>query len=223
VTRFSFFARTYRRRLLDEDLIRSVQFLHGTVLDLGGERQGMRGQFRPPVNSAIRWLYVNIDPQTQPDIVSDACALPLAASSVDAVLCCELIEHLADPEAALAEVRRVLKPGGTLVLSCPFLYRLHGDPFDFQRFTDHKLRVMLERLGFNVVELKKQGYFFTVMCDMAQQALAGVRSRWIKAVLTPLFLAMAWLFTSLDRCAFVRDSEILSSFTTGFFVVARVD
>jgi SAM-dependent methyltransferase len=52
---------------------------------------------------------------------ADAGGLPLATSSVDFVIMSELIEHLVDPDATLDEARRVLVPGGTLLLSTPNL------------------------------------------------------------------------------------------------------
>ncbi len=51
----------------------------------------------------------------------DAPGLPLADGAVDVVIMSELIEHLVDPDQALAEVRRVLRPGGSLLLSTPNL------------------------------------------------------------------------------------------------------
>jgi SAM-dependent methyltransferase len=47
--------------------------------------------------------------------------LPVADGVADVVLMSELIEHLVDPDAAVAEVRRVLRPGGSLLLSTPNL------------------------------------------------------------------------------------------------------
>ncbi|MDQ3353179.1 MAG: class I SAM-dependent methyltransferase [Actinomycetota bacterium] len=51
----------------------------------------------------------------------DDSGLPLRAGAFDVVLFSEVVEHLVDPDLALAEIRRVLIPGGTLLLSTPNL------------------------------------------------------------------------------------------------------
>jgi SAM-dependent methyltransferase len=68
---------------------------------------------------------------------ADACSLPLADESVDAVVSANLLEHIADDRAALSEVARVLTPGGTAVIVVPFGPRTY-DYYD--RFLGHERR-----------------------------------------------------------------------------------
>ena len=65
--------------------------------------------------------------------------------SFGAVLLLETLEHVAQPERALSEVRRVLAPNGLLLISVPFNYRLHGFPTDYWRFTASGLHTRLEQ------------------------------------------------------------------------------
>lgn len=94
-------------------------------------------------------------------VVADAGRLPFAGTSFDAVLCAEVLEHLPDHRPALAEIARVLKPGGVLALSVPrfwpewLCWRLSRDypapasPGGHVRiFRAHALRREVERLGF---------------------------------------------------------------------------
>ncbi|MDQ7849468.1 MAG: class I SAM-dependent methyltransferase [Armatimonadota bacterium] len=212
---------TLRRRLLDDHLKQAAPLVQGIVLDVGGERVGYRGRFRPP--RGVRWVYANLDLTTRPDIVCDAHALGIRDEAVDAVVCVEVLEHVANPRAVLAEIHRVLRPRGTLLLATPFLYRLHGDPYDYQRVTDHWLYEVLGQLGFRVVHLARQGAFFTVVADMVHQAVTGAAHRWIRALFTPPLLAIQVLCPWLDRRLRAHASPLLSSFTTGFFVVAIRD
>ena len=76
------------------------------------------------------------------DFTSDASALPLADGSVDLVLALDLIEHVPEPAAVLGEIARVLRPGGTVILSVPSTVPRHDD-HDYWRFTAQGL----EKLG----------------------------------------------------------------------------
>ena len=59
------------------------------------------------------------------------------------VLCTEVLEHAEYPEMLMAEVYRVLKPGGSLILTVPFSARVHHAPYDFHRFTAYRLAQLL--------------------------------------------------------------------------------
>ncbi len=75
----------------------------------------------------------------RPDLFGDASHLPLGDATVDTVVMLEVLEHLRHPQQALAEIARVLRPGGRLLMSMPFLYPIHDAPHDYQRLTIHGL------------------------------------------------------------------------------------
>ena len=86
--------------------------------------------------------------------------LPLADSSFDLVLCAETIEHVRDVQLLLSELRRVLRPGGTLALTTPANAPLlrPPDPLSphLRFFTRRSLRRLLEELGYDVVSLERR-------------------------------------------------------------------
>ena len=90
-------------------------------------------------------------------------AIPRADASYDAVVLTQVLEHVPDPWAVLAEIRRVLKPGGRLLLSVPLTAPLHGEPWHFYHFTHHALLDMARRSGFVVEDLEKMGGAFWVL------------------------------------------------------------
>jgi SAM-dependent methyltransferase len=129
---------SYRRKRVDADLAAATAHFTGRVLDVGGARQ--RGAFRRPAGA--RWVVADIERGFRPDVGADVQALPFRDAVFDAIKATELLEHVPDVARALGECRRVLRPGGHLVITAPFLERLHGDPGDYSRYT----RSMWERL-----------------------------------------------------------------------------
>jgi predicted SAM-dependent methyltransferase len=87
------------------------------------------------------------------DFASDASALPIADHSVDVVLSLELLEHVPEPTAVLREIVRILKPGGTAMISVPSTVPRHDDN-DYWRFTaqglDHLGSTMFEHVQVHV-------------------------------------------------------------------------
>lgn len=158
--------RTCRRQLLDEFLNEVKPHLVGVVLDIGGKKSDKRGLFRPPLNQVDSWLYLNIDSTTSPNIVASADQIPLPDECIDTFVLCEVLEHLAEPEKCLSEASRILKPGGEGIITIPFLYPIHADPWDFQRWTDVRIKRELTRVGLELVELRIMGGMFAVLIDI---------------------------------------------------------
>jgi SAM-dependent methyltransferase len=208
---------TYRRRLLDADLTRVTAGVGGRVLDVGG-RRSPRGRFRLP--SGVATTRVNLDPGAGPDVVADAQALPVRAESADWVMCLETLEYVEVPDCAMSELVRVLRPGGHAVVSVPFLHRADATT-DRHRFTEARVRELLERAGLIVVEITAQGRFFTTLANMLRQATAAVRSRPLRWALSGGTVPLGAVLLRLDRLGPVGRSPFLSSFTTGFLALAR--
>ncbi len=98
---------------------------------------GVVRRFEPV--GASRYLATDLRQLPNVDFASDASALPMADQSVDVVLSLELLEHVPDPNSVLAEIARVLKPGGTVMVSVPSTVPRHDDN-DFWRFTAQGLQ-----------------------------------------------------------------------------------
>lgn len=121
----------------------------------------------------------------RPDIVADAQHLPLAAGCIDLVFCSQVLEHVTDPAALLAECARVLRPGGALVLSAPFWWPLHEEPHDHWRFTRHGLALLARRAGLQPVVITPDCGSMTA----ALVALIEALPRWALALVPLINLA----------------------------------
>lgn len=210
---------SFRRALLEDELAALAPALRGLVVDVGGRRPP-RGRWVPATGGAARWLVLNVEPRDRPDVVADACALPLRAASVDALLCLETLQYVAQPEAAVAEMARVLAREGRVVVSTPFLHRADGVA-DRHRFTEVGLRELFGQAGLRVTRLSSQGSFFTTLANFLRQATASIPTRAIRYGVAVLVLPLSESLRSLDRLPAVRCSPFLSSFTTGFLLVAE--
>lgn len=112
------------------------------------------------------WAYCAMDTQSQPGVTTDFIApidaelpanLRQRAGSFHLVLCTEVLEHVADWHAAFANIADLLAPGGRAIVTCPHVYPLHEEPYDFWRPTQHALREFAQRAGLHVVAHERLG------------------------------------------------------------------
>jgi len=136
VRRFS--GDTLMVRSLQHALVPSLRTLAASlpegarVLDVGAKNALYRSIFKH-----CEFLTLDIESKYQPDIIGNLLELDAVVpeASFDAIICTEVLEHVRSPKLALDQMRRALKPHGTLVASTPFLVPYHPDPSDYWRMT----------------------------------------------------------------------------------------
>lgn len=145
------------RMLVDLQLLTCVRFLRpqlntmqGKVLDVGCGEMPFRGLLGQNAN------YTGIDVPVADDfgmakhfdiVPFDGQTIPFEDSSFDHILCTEVLEHVEDPASLIAEMNRVLRPGGTMVVTVPFSARVHHAPYDYHRYTPFRLRSLFAPVG----------------------------------------------------------------------------
>lgn len=146
------------------------------------------------IGSGSRWRYidgsltVNRDISAGADLICDAENLTLANDSFGAVLCLEVMEHTTSPAALLSEIRRVLQPGGRLLLTVPFVFEIH-DTRDYYRFTHMGLAYLLR--DFSEVSIQPNGGVFCVLFHFIRLSLPG---RFLYPLLNNLGYALDCVF-----------------------------
>jgi len=160
------------------------------------------------------WQYGKVD------IVGDITNMAAEDGGFDGVLCADVLEHIPSPERAIAEIERVLKPGGKLIITCPFAALVHQAPYFFSsgysRFWyEYHLR------GFDILELRPVGGYFDCVCqavrrlkELGEQEYSGMTLDESHKVTIE---KMVWLLEKL--IATDKNSHVLQ--TGGFCVLAE--
>ena len=156
--------------LLIAQLREVAPLAHGKLLDVGCGEKPYEDMFTPFVDSYLGVEYEGVFTHTtastrgkKPDVLYDGKRLPFDDDSFDTVLSVQVLEHTDRPHDLFAEMARVLRPGGTLLLSAPFSFRLHEEPFDFFRYTPHGLRELANKEGLDVERTMAAGSLWSVM------------------------------------------------------------
>jgi SAM-dependent methyltransferase len=140
------------------------------VLDVGSSAGSFAGRSRftgarQALSDATLVASVDVNARATPSVVADGHELPFASESFDVVLANNVIEHLHDPAVGVAEMRRVLRPGGDLLFTIPFLYPIHESPHDYTRFTVHGLRRLFR--DFADADIRERGGVFSTVAQFA--------------------------------------------------------
>jgi SAM-dependent methyltransferase len=177
---------------LQQAMREALPFVKGRVLDVGCGNQPFHAWFA----QADRLMGLDADAvDSRPDIVGDGTGLPFSNSSFQSVVCLQTLEHIPDPFAALAEMARVLKPGGYLMLTVPQAWRVHEPPHDYFRFTNYGLRYLMGRNGLAVERIVPQGGVWALV---GQTLLNILPHRHLFHLTAPINLPINLVFSFLD-------------------------
>jgi SAM-dependent methyltransferase len=231
--------------LLVELLSRVAPQARGRLLDVGCGQRPFEHLFAPYVSE-----YIGIEHEAtfgktnastsarKPDLYYDGERLPFDAAAFDTVLSVQVLEHTPEPGLLVKEMGRVLKPGGLLVLSAPFQFRLHEQPHDYFRYSPHGLRTLCEAAGLEIFETLHQGSMWSVivqklnaylafrvarvsgmaqaMGKLSHEAPASERARyWTLPFVAPAMVGLAGGARALDW--WLPDAEE----SLGFLILAR--
>lgn len=141
----------------------SRYFTSGTLLDIGCGTKPYRDLFL--VEKYVGMDYAREGHNTNPfaDVFYDGKTFPLGNDSFDSVLATEVLEHVFNPVEFMLEIRRVLKPGGLCLITVPFVWDEHEQPYDYGRYTSYGLKHLVCAAGFEILEYRKTGNFSAVL------------------------------------------------------------
>lgn len=126
------------------------------VVDIGCGEQPLRTVVE---GCGARYIGIDISQNSGRSVhfLSSLAGLGLADECIHLVLVTEVLEHVADAWSAFREIARVLRPGGYVILTSPFMYPLHEEPRDYERHTGQGLGILSEGAGLDVICSDRSG------------------------------------------------------------------
>jgi len=183
---------------------RAVGDFNGEVLDVGCGHMPYKRLILSKPSRATRYIGLDLSRNGfQPDLEWDGRTIPLADASVDTALLTEVLEHCPDAGAVLKEVHRVLRPGGFLFLTVPFIWPIHDVPHDEFRYTPFSLRRILEGAGFRNSSIEATGGRHAVVAVtlglwVRRRELTSRVHVVTRAALSFLLWPVIWLLLKMD-------------------------
>ena len=179
--------------------------VRGIVLDIGCGEMAYRDLLMSPPSRAEKYIGLDLAGGSyaelyRPDLLWDGKIIPLHDASVDCTLALEVLEHCHAPEQVLSQAYRVLRPGGLLFFTVPFLWPLHDVPHDEYRYTPFALERHLRSAGFDEISIRAHGGWDA---SLAQMLALWVRRRPMpkrrRAVLQRLVAPLVRKLMATDR------------------------
>ncbi len=220
-TMFFYSART----AILESIKEESKFFYGTVLDVGCGFMPYKKllESNPKIEN-----YIGMDleqptyyGQIVPDLKWDGQDILLEDESINCVMATEFLEHYAEPEKVLREIRRVLKPDGRVFATVPFIWNLHEIPYDEYRYTPYSIERHFRNAGFTEIKIKALGGWNLSLAQMIGLWVTFSKMRGItRAVMKKLLFPFYVLLVKTDRKPTEFDGWENSMFT-GLHITAR--
>ena len=154
------------------------------------------------------------------DLIGSAYEIPEKSEFYDCILCTAVLEHLENPQKALYEAYRVLKPGAYAIYTVPLFWHLHEEPRDFYRYTKYGLEYLFKTADFEIVEIRPLSGFWITFGSEMNYYISSISPSYLR-FLSKTFIAINNIvFQALNRI----DQKIHTkseNWTWMYMIVAR--
>lgn len=181
------------------------KYFKGSLIDIGCGTKPYQELVAPYITEHIGVDHEKtLHDQSNIDLFGTAYEIPSEDNFFDSALCTAVLEHLEEPELALKECHRVLKPGGVAIYSVPFIWHLHEEPRDFYRFSKYGLKYLFEKTGFEIIEIKALSGFWVTFGQLFVYNLYRFNRSIVKwthiiDIIGLLIQALAYALDRVDR------------------------
>jgi len=138
--------------------------LGGNLIDIGCGNKPYKNLFKH-CKSYIG-LEIESENKNSADFTYDGKNFPFEDETFDSAVCSEVLEHVFEPNQFLKEVNRVLKKNGLIILTLPFFWDEHEQPYDYARYTSFGLKYILEKENFEILEQVKIGNDLSIITQL---------------------------------------------------------
>ncbi len=145
----------FARKGLFENIIPLAKYIKGKTLDVGCGQKPYEKFFNSTQYIGLEIDTVKNRQNKKADFFYDGFTFPFQDKEFDNIIINQVFEHVFNPDDFLKEVNRVLKPGGVLLMTVPFVWDEHEQPYDYARYSSFGVRSILEKYGFQTIEYKK--------------------------------------------------------------------
>jgi SAM-dependent methyltransferase len=201
----------FARAGLAEAMVRYAVLLEGRLLDVGCGTKPYEGLF-----GVSEYVGLDIDNEGSreraiADEFYDGKTFPFGDQEFDAVLCNQVLEHVFNPDEFLREIHRVLKPGGKLLLTVPFVWDEHEQPVDYARYSSYGLKALLVRNGFEIIRHEKLGADVSILFQLTNAYLYKLAEHWnryAKLLFTASVMGLVNLTGVVARLVMPKNSDL---------------
>jgi SAM-dependent methyltransferase len=195
-----FHASYWPRRRVRHLILSRAPMARGILLDVGCGMKPYVEMFAPYVDRQIGLDYSSTSGYrgNAADVFGDAAAIPFRTDSVDTVLSIAVLEHVEDPDRVVGEIARVVRPGGLIMMTTPFVFPVHATA-DYFRFSAAGTALLMGRHGIEVLEqprLTAGGLTLVILFNILWFELGFMSTKWlypIGIVLRPILLLLVAL------------------------------
>jgi SAM-dependent methyltransferase len=201
----------FARKGLYENILSLAPFITGKTLDVGCGKKPYQALF-----GCSEYIGLEIDTQENrknkaADYYYNGIIFPFRDNEFDSILISQVFEHVFHPNEFLKEVNRVLKQHGVILMTVPFVWDEHEQPYDYARYSSFGIKSVLEKNGFEIVNQKKSINDLRVIFQLLNEYIykkTTTNNRYFDALITLILIAPCNMLGEILSKFFPKNDDL---------------